>query len=74
METKPIVTISEHCPFCGLLLDGLVFASFRHGELSGVSQTKRLGKHEYTWSHTASGCRVPALDRIVPEVTVRNRA
>jgi len=63
---QPIATIAERCPWCRVELDGRILASFRNGKLTSLSQTRIIGSHEYTWSHSEDGCRVPSLDRISP--------
>jgi len=66
---QPIATIADRCPFCEIELDGRIFASFRNGKLTSLTQTRVIGSHEYTWSHSEDGCRVPSLDRISPVIT-----
>lgn len=55
------------CPHCGKRLeDGSVLASWRNGKLVALTHTVRIGLHFYEWHHRADGCRVPALDRLLP--------
>jgi len=66
---QSIATIAERCPWCRVELDGRILASFRNGKLTSLSQTRIIGSHEYTWTHSEDGCRVPSLDRISPVIT-----
>lgn len=59
------------CPWCGGSLEGHVFASWIDGKLQGLSQTRKIGRHEYMWLHSEDGCRVPALDRMTRPAAVR---
>lgn len=59
-------TLRAKCPWCNQPLDGHVFSSFLDGKLLSISQTKRIGNGDYTWSHSKESCRVPKLDRISP--------
>ena len=62
----PIVELAEVCPWCGLDLDGEVWASWINGELRSLLQTRTIGNGQYTWTHTPAGCIVPALMRLPP--------
>ena len=54
----------EKCPFCGNFLDGEVLVVFNNRKVSGVFQTKTIGRNIYTAKHDAEGCHVPALNRL----------
>lgn len=60
------LSLVQRCPWCEQKLDGTVLASFREGVLTSITQTKLIYGHEYCWSHSAAGCRVPSLDRLPP--------
>jgi hypothetical protein len=47
-------------------LDDYVMATFTDGKLQSLNQTKRLGRTDYIWTHSAAGCHVPKLNRIQP--------
>ena len=56
--------LAAKCPWCDGYLDGEVVATFHNGSHQGLMQTKRIGRNDYVWTHSASGCHVPKLDRI----------
>lgn len=59
-----IATLAHNCPWCYHALDGLVFATWEDGKLRSLTQTKQIGRHDYTWVHSSGGCFVPKLQRV----------
>lgn len=67
-------TLLPKCPWCGEAMNGSVFVCFKERKVTAVSQTKRIGRHDYTWTHTKEKCRVPNLDRISPTQGLTKKA